>query len=322
MRAGSEGTFLAVDVGATNLRVALFRGNELQAKSVVRTPTTGGPYAVARKILREAERLGADRVDAVGVATIGPLDIKKGMVIDTPNNPLRTFYLREPLEKEFKAKVVVANDCVAAVWGEKVLGRGRDVEDLAYVTISSGIGGGFIVDGNLIVGWRGNAHEVGHLVVDYKAEIRCGCGGLGHWEALASGAGIPRMAYIKAKTWRGVPTEAYKLASQMKLDAPGLYRLARNGDYFARELVRELNKIHAAGIASIASAFDPKIVFLGGSIFLNNTDLMLDEIKGFLGEYTLLEPPRIEVATFREDAPLMGALALVLKTPEVIKKPW
>jgi glucokinase len=306
-------------VGATNLRVAVFEGTRLKAKKTVPTPTQGGPYSVAERIIVEARRLGLEEPDSVGVASIGPLDLERGAVVNTPNNPLRTFYLREPLSRELKARVVVANDCVAAVWGEKVLGRGRDLSDLAYITISSGIGGGFIVDGNLLIGWRGNAHEVGHLVVDYRSGVRCGCGGVGHWEAIASGSGIPRTAYVKSKSWKGRKTRAYVLASRRELDPPTLYRLAREKDEFAEELVSELNRVHAAGIASVAAAFDPKIVFMGGSIFLNNMDLMIGEITEFLKDYSLLEPPRIEAATFGEDAPLMGALALALDTPKPLK---
>ena len=313
-------TVLAVDVGASNLRVALFEETRLRAKKLAPTPTSGGPYSIARRIIEKAREMGVEQVELIGVASIGPLDIKRGIVVNTPNNPIRTFYLKEPLSSELNASVILANDCVAAVWGERVLGKGRGHDDIAYITISSGIGGGFIVDGNLLIGWRGNAHEVGHVVVDYKSKIKCGCGGKGHWEAIASGTGIPKTAYIKSRSWKGKETKAYKLASSKSLDPPTLYKLARERDEFAEELVTELNRVHAAGIASISAAFDPKIVFIGGSIFLKNRDLMLNEIREFLEEYSLLEPPKIEVATFGHDAPLMGALALALNTPAALKK--
>ena len=154
--------------------------------------------------------------------------------------------MREPIRNYFKVRTLVANDCVAAVWGEYLLGTGRGYDNLVYITLSTGIGAGVIVDGHLLLGKDGNAHEVGHLVIDYRG-IKCGCGGIGHWEAYASGRNLPNLIRILAKDYRGMITEALDLALNNSLTAPKLFRLWSDGDEFANYVVDELARINAAG---------------------------------------------------------------------------
>ncbi|MEM1873609.1 MAG: ROK family protein, partial [Acidilobaceae archaeon] len=274
---------LAVDVGASRIRVAFFKGEEIVWRREAKTPREGDSLSVARAIAELAPPL--ERFDVVSVATIGPLDLRRGWVVNTPNNPLRSFAIRDPLVEVYKAPVRVLNDCVAAAWGEYVLARRRRVRNLLYVTISSGIGGGAVVDGNLLLGRDGNAHEIGHFVVDYESDLLCGCGGRGHWEALAGGANIPKVARSEALRWREERTEAQRLAESGALDAPTLYSLARRGDRFATYLVEKINRIHAAGLASSIAAYDPEIVILGGGVVLNNVDLIVPRVAAKLREY-------------------------------------
>ncbi len=308
---------VAVDVGASKIRVAAMDEYRVVRKKVVEFPRTQ-PLGVAKLIANLAREVAGERIEAVGVGCIGPLDIKRGWVINTPNAPVKCFPVKKPLEEELGCRVILANDCIAAVWGEYVYGGGRGLNSIAYVTISSGIGGGFIVDGRLVVGWRGNAHEIGHLVLNYKSRIKCGCGGIGHWEALASGSGIPKFTRELA----GIVGEeefrscvGYERALEKGLSPEELYSLARAGDSFAKLVVEELNKVHAAGIASIASAYDPQIVFIGGGLFLANKDLILPGVEKYLRIYCLSKPPVIKEASFGEDEVLVGASALVYKTP-------
>ncbi len=310
------GIYLAVDVGASRLRVAVFRGESLEARTEVATPRSGGELSVAEAIVRLAERLlEGRRPEAVAIASIGPLDLERGWVVNTPNNPLRSFPLRGPVARALRTRTVLVNDCVAAVWGEYILGGGKGLSDLAYVTISTGIGGGFIVDGFLLVGRRGNAHEVGHIVVELGSDALCGCGGRGHWEALASGSAVPRTAARLTASWRGPRTPALAAARKRGLDAPGLYRAAREGDEFALHVVNYLNRVHAAGLASVAALYDPQAIFLGGSVYLGNRDLIDPGLKLYMPLYSMTEPPPLKPATFGDDEVLYGALAVALDTP-------
>ena len=314
------GYVLAVDVGATNLRVGLISTNgKLIDVMRVPTPKGGDPNAVALKVIDLGRKLMARnnvaKVEAVGVGSIGPLNIREGIVVGTPNNPLRNFKLKEPLSNAFNAPAYVVNDCVAAVWGEYWAGAGRDVENVVYVTISSGIGAGAVVDGHLLLGKDGNAHEVGHIVLDLRSDIRCGCGAKGHWEGLASGNNIPRFASVLASGWRGLKSEAYILATQGKLRAATLFELWRKGDVFATAVIKELEVINAAGIASVINVYDPEVVSVGGSVALRNPDFM-SLVFGRVKEFLINREPELTLTPLGDDAVLVGAAWIAIKPPE------
>ena len=131
---------------------------------------------------------------SIGVGSIGPIDLRRGMITNTPNYPFKEIPVVEPLREWFGVPVRIANDCTAGVLGEHFYGAGKGVYNLFYVTFSTGLGGGAMVDGHLLMGKDGNAVEVGHLTIDPDSEIVCGCGCPGHWEAYCGGMNIPRFA--------------------------------------------------------------------------------------------------------------------------------
>jgi glucokinase len=270
--------YIAVDIGATNTRIALGDQKGIIDKISFKTPREGDEYTIANEIYRIInERYKAELkiVKAIGIGTIGPLDIRSGRVVNTPNLPIHRFELRKPLMEKTGKPVYVLNDAVAAVWGEKVFGLGRDKNNILYVTISTGIGGGVIVNDHLLLGKMGNAHEIGHIVVEYDSRIPCGCGGYGHWEAYAGGGNIPRTSRILAKEyWNGGETEAYKLALDNKLEPPLLFKYFRSRDLFAKYVVDKMIKASIAGLASAINVYDPELVTIGGSIYLYNKDIL------------------------------------------------
>lgn len=312
----APGLVAAVDIGATRTRAAILREGIILSKEQIPTPKGVEPARIPEAIAELLRRLpGIERVEAVGVATAGPLDLRRGMVIGAPNMDPGTFEIRDPLGEVLGVRVVVANDCVAAVWGEHVLGSGKGVSDHVYITISTGIGGGAVVDGRLLVGRRGNSHEIGHIVVDEDSPLRCGCGGRGHWEGISGGANLARTARYMASIWSGDRTPAQEKAARGELGPREIYEWARRGDPFASAMVEYLNRIHAAGVASVISVYDPELIHVGGSIFLENRGLILPALTRILPEYTLFDPPPIVPATYGVDAPLIGAAAIALKTP-------
>ncbi len=311
---------VAVDVGATNLRVGIFdlSASLLKVKNV-RTPRSGGQDAVADTIIEITEDLlessGIKEVVGIGVGTIGPLNIREGIVVNTPNNPIRTFRLKEPLQEYFKTPTYVVNDCVAAVWGEYNAGAGRGVNNVVYITLSTGIGAGVIVDRHLLLGKDGNAHEVGHITINYKYRIRCGCGGIGHWEAMASGANIPRFARELAREWVETETPALIRAREGSLTPEELFKYWRLGDGFATHVVSELIEINAAGLGCVINVYDPEVITLGGSVAINNADFIGQVIEN-VHKYATNRLPKIMITPLGNNIVLIGAAYLVLNTPE------
>lgn len=318
---------IASDVGATNLRVGIYTlGCELLKSTTLRTPTEGGRdiisetiYEVSIKLLNTLG-LSKDQVVGIGVGTIGPLDIKSGEVVNTPNLPIKTFRLREPLMNLFNNdNVFVVNDCVAGVWGEKLFGYGVNYSNIVYLTISTGVGSGVIVDNNLLLGKDGNAHEVGHMVVKYDDNLKCNCGGIGHWEAYVSGSGIPRFIkhYLKNVS-PAKKTSLHELILNNSLSPEKFFDLVRNGDEAANEICSELCKVNAAGLANIINVYDPELITIGGSIALANYDLIIQSAINYLHLYALNRVPEIKPTKLGNEVVLKGAASLVIKPPKTL----
>ncbi|RLE47750.1 MAG: ROK family protein [Candidatus Methanomethylicota archaeon] len=316
---------IAVDVGATNVRVGIGDENGVFLyKKKDKTTRRGDEKAVANQVinlLSEASPNLFKDVVAVGVGCAGRLLTRDGIVY-SPNLPFEKIDLKKPLEEHFRKPVYLVNDCVAAVWGEKVFGVAREYNNVVYLTISSGIGGGAIVDGKLLLGKCGGAHEVGHIVVDIEERMRCGCGGYGHWEAYCSGANMANyVKYLMENAFKREDVEKsmlYAYYVRNELSPEVVYEAARRKDFIALQVVEKLAKINAMGVASIVNVYDPEIIIIGGGIALNNKELVIEPMKKYLDLYLFNKKPLIVETSFGEDVGLKGALAIALKPPQTL----
>lgn len=315
--------YLAVDVGATKTRVAICDKNGVIDKVVEHTPREGDEYTVANSIVNITKRKWnhlIEKVESVGVATIGPVNIKRGCVVNTPNLPIRNFHLLEPLVRAFRKPVYVANDAVSSVWGEVHYGIGRGRENVVFVTLSTGVGVGVVVDGHLLIGKEGNAHEAGHIVVDFDTEIPCGCGGVGHWEAFAGGANLPKVArYLASKTGLKTPLSDL-LEKGSDVTAREVFEYYRKGDELARIVVETYIKATAAGLASVINVYDPELVVIGGGVFLNNVNVLFNPIVELVKKNIVTSAPEFAITSLGDDVGLYGALAIAVYTPETLRR--
>ncbi len=163
-------SLVAVDIGATNIRVAVGGESGLKAKRSEATDRLNGPEGIPRQIARMIGSLDVEPA-AIGVGSIGPLETRKGAIGATPNFAFKHIPIVAPLEAKFNIPVQIMNDCNAAVIGEHLYGAGKGLNNIFYVTLSTGLGGGAIVDGNPLNGKDGNAPEIGHLTVDPDSEL-------------------------------------------------------------------------------------------------------------------------------------------------------
>lgn len=288
--------FLGIDVGATWTRALLINeAGHVISRLKIRTG--------ANPVEDVAQAVASWRFDAVGVGSIGPLDLKTGWVVNAPNSPSRQFPLVEPL-KRFGKPIAVANDCVAAVWGEYVFRH--PVENLVYITLSTGVGVGAVVNGILLLGKDGNAHELGHAVIDFRSGRRCGCGGRGHFEAFVGGANMPKFYQ--------------EVTGELPIEPAEIFRRYRQGHEKAREFVELWLDAVAAGVATVVAAYDPELLLMGGSIALNNWDVIAGKLPERLKEYLGVREPAIVQASFGDDEVAIGAAALAYRTPETLRK--
>src|SRR5215472_14150179 len=191
---------VGVDLGGTQVRVAVLRGTTLLSRINFLTGEDPFPerliprmYDAIRKALDEAN-VSLDQIAGIGIGSPGPLDSHTGTIFDPANLPgWHDVPLRDLFQEHYNLPVVVENDANAAALGEYLFGAGRGSKNIVYITISTGIGGGVITDGQIMQGIIGTAAELGHMTIDRYGE-RCNCGNIGCWESIASGTAIARRA--------------------------------------------------------------------------------------------------------------------------------
>lgn len=266
---GSTPYALAVDLGGTHLRAArVARDGTVLDRRRIATPAASGPDAVVAAIVGLAAELatGADRpAGGIGVAAPGPLDPRTGVVHEVPNMPgWRGFPLAARLGDATGLVVRVHNDANLAGLAEARLGAGRGFDPVIYLTVSTGVGGGIILGGDVFAGQAGLAGELGHVVVRAGGPA-CNLGHAGCLEALASGTAIARRA--REAVASGAPTVlADRAAAGAALDAAAVADAAAAGDAVAAEIYRTVGEVLGLAIGGFINVFDPGRVVLGGGV--------------------------------------------------------
>ncbi|MEM3716377.1 MAG: ROK family protein [Candidatus Bathyarchaeia archaeon] len=314
---------IGVDLGGTNVRVALGDSEgRILGKIVERTEKGRGAEGISKQIIEmiraiTAEKVSLKDVEGIGIGSAGPLDIKRGGLMKPTNLPFDFVPLVKPIEEEFGLPTKLLNDCVAAVMGEKYFGLGKGHDNLVYITISTGIGGGVYVDGHLLIGKDGNAHEIGHFTIDFEGRLLCGCGRRGHWEAYCSGNGIPNYARLIIEGEGLMRVEGSQLIEDIRrkgyvdITAKTIYDYAKADDVAAKIIVEKVGALNAIGFACVIDAYDPSLITVGGSVTLNNPDLVIDPIKRHVYKHARNRVPEITLTPLGEDAVLYGAIASV-----------
>lgn len=304
---------IAIDIGATNIRVAVGNKNGIKKRLIEPTDKLNGPQGVSAQIIRIIDKL-SDKPKTIGIGSIGPINTKTGTITNTPNYPFNQIPITKPLDEKYGIKSIMVNDCSAAVMGERIFGAGKGLKNIFYVTLSTGLGGGAIVDGHLLSGKDGNAPEIGHVTVCYDSDLVCGCGAKGHWEAYSSGMNLPNFAtaILKEMEWKNSLLYKRSSGKMINLDTKMIFNAAREGDKTSLKIVEEIGKINTVGFANIVNTFDPELITLGGSVALNNPSMILNPIRMNIDQHIINRKPEIMITPLRDDIVLFGALALAL----------
>jgi len=309
---------VGVDVGGTKTLLALVDpGGGVLARRRVETPQRG-PEDFVQVLVGELEALleqaGRRREDVLGlgVGAPGPLDPQSGVVFEPPNLAgWRDVPLAAMLQEAAGIPTWVENDANAAALAEAWVGVGRGVRDLIYITVSTGIGGGLILDGELYHGVSGTAGEVGHMTVEPEGPL-CGCGRRGHLEAVASGGAIARMAQEAVRAGR--ETRLSALPSQA-LTAEAVAEAAAQGDALAREIYARAGSYIGLAVASLVNVLNPAMVVFGGGVSKAG-DLLLEPVRRVVRERAFRRPAQaaqIVPAGLGDDVGVIGAAAVVYR---------
>lgn len=292
------GFSVAIDLGATNTRAAkVDEGGLIMDKREQPTPSHSGSPEVLTGFLCNLITGMTGNACGIGLSVAGPVDWRNGILRNPPNMPFRDVHLTSALEREFGIPVYMVNDCHAGVLGEMEYGRGHGRKEVVYITISTGIGGGVVSGGRILLGRDGNAAEIGHFHVDEAYALTCGCGHTGHWEGYASGRFLPRFfnAWYRSHGRVGGDLDT----------AEEIFSLVRQDDPDALSFLDELVRINARGVSDVIVAYDPEIVIFDGGVMRANADILLPRIVSGIDSY--LPPPEMVMTGCNGLAPLLGA---------------
>lgn len=305
--------YIGVDLGGTKIYTAISdEVGEIISEKVVPTEASKGPEQIIEKIISSikevSKNIEKDKIKAIGIGAPGPLDVKNGLIVSPPNLPIRNFNVVKAIQEEFKLPTFLDNDANAATLGEYIFGAGKGTENMVYMTASTGVGGGAILNGKIYRGSTSNALEVGHTTIERDGRV-CGCGNHGCVESMSSGIYIEKMARDSVAAG-----EVTNLSQYEKVTAKEVFEEASKGDKVANYILSETLSYLGMAVANCANIFDPDKIVIGGGI-TKGGPIVFDKIDEQM-QIRCLGPIRanckIEKAQLGEKAGVIGAIALAL----------
>lgn len=307
----------AIDLGGTKVRalVADLDGRDygydlrpsdtdLGLESVLQRMLDSLAAAAARAGVQPAALLG------VGIASPGAIDTARGIVAGAPQLPgWRDVPLATLISEKLGVPVALENDASAAALGEHRYGAGRGARHMLYFTVSTGIGGGIIIDGRLYTGAAGAAGELGHMIIDMNAAETCPWCGRGCLESLSSGTAIARRGQKLVQD--GLAPSLAALSAEGEVTAEMVSRATQTGDEACREEFRRAGRFMGIGLANYVNIFEPEVIVIGGGVSRSGADFFAAAREGMYNHAirALSKNVRLEIAALGERSGLMGMIA-------------
>jgi len=318
---------IGIDVGGTKVAGGLVtQKGRLVESQVVPTHAEKGFNKSYAQIIHLIGRLlraagGKEKVGGIGICAPGPLNPKSGVVLNPPNLPgWRNVELAKLVQTEFGLPAKVENDANAAGLAEVLFGAAVGYKDVFYVTVSTGVGTGIIINRKIYHGKNGVAGEGGHVSIDYHSPYRCGCGTYGDIEALAAGPGMARRARVMLEQEHSLPSvlrelthgRAEQITPQMIQEAAG------QGDRVAKAILDETGFLLGFWLAQMISLFDPEAIVIGGGVSHIGKPLF-DKIRETIPHHTIngfAAKTPVLPAKLRTNVGVYGAAAVFLPAGE------
>lgn len=296
--------FIGIDIGGTNLRIALI-SEEGKVIKKIKVPSV---ERVVESLLDSIAKIINNDVKGIGIGVAGLIDHEKGIVLKSPNLPaIEGVNLADTLEERFKVPVFIENDANVAALGEKWLGAGKELKNFVQLTLGTGIGGGVIYNGRLL----NISAEIGHMVI-VASGTPCSCGNNGCLETYASAKAILSKAIYSLE--RGTDSILRNLyeGNFYRLTSEDIYKSALEGDGLSRDVLREAGKYLGIGITNIINIFSPQAIVLSGGLIGAWNIYVQEAIKEASKRSfkILFEKTRIIPSNLKDDAGVIGAACL------------
>ena len=306
---------LAIDIGGTNIRTAVVSDKyQIIAKEECLTLADEGPQPVIERMLSAVDHLlrnvSLSQLHSISIAAAGAINVEEGVVTLSPNLPgWHDVPLRDIVAKKYGVNTFLINDANAAALGEHRFGAGRGINNLIYLTVSTGIGGGIIINNQLYSGECGGAGEIGHMTIDVNGP-RGSCGNIGCLEGLASGTAMAKDAIRRINDGeRSSLTEM--VGSRIEnITAKEVEMAARNGDSLALEVISQAATYLGVGLVNLVNIFNPAMIIIGGGM-AKMGDLLLNPARQVVKERAFplsAQTVRIVPAQLGDGAGVLGAV--------------
>lgn len=249
----------------------------------------------------------------IGIGSPGNIEPKTGAVLYSPNLLWENAPLGDRLRKRFEIPVFIANDARCATLGEYTFGSGKGTQNFVLLTLGTGIGGGIVSGGQLLIGNRAGAGEIGHHQIRPADGFICGCGKIGCFEAQASGTGLLRHAFALADSF---PRSAMLDRDRDKLGSKMIRRAAQAGDAHALAAWKNFTSDMAIGLANIIAFVNPEVIALGGGVS-SAGDYLLDAVRDRVDQLTTMVPKgttKLVIAQLGNDAGQVGAATMAFRS--------
>ena len=322
--------FWGVDVGGTGIKIGLVddKGQTL-AYEQIPTRESEGPLAAVQRIADVTQRLERElgiacEVHRVGLGAPGPMDLPRGYLVAPPQLPTWwDFPIRDAVSEALQRPVSFLNDANAAAYGEFWLGSGRDEDSMILLTLGTGVGGGIIVDGELVNGVNSFGSECGHIIVNSSptAELCAWGGGRGQLEAYASASGVVQRTLGRLTEGAHSSLSGLLGGQDRELTAKKVYEAATEGDELALEIVDDTARWLGIGVTTLVHTLDPGSIVLGGAMNFGGSDSPIGTrfLQGILQEFrartfdNVFQGTTMKFATLGADAGYLGVAGFARK---------
>lgn len=311
---------IGIDLGGTTVKFGILSSEgEIQQKwSIVTDITDNGSHivpAIVASINERLERYQLSPTDFIGIGmgSPGTVDRKEGTVIGAYNlNWATSQPIKQVIEEGTGIPFAIDNDANVAALGERWMGAGENEEDVVFVTLGTGVGGGIIAGGRLIHGVAGAAGEIGHITVD-PTGYDCTCGKKGCLETIASATGVVRLARDFSEEYAGESQLKSIIDDGQLITAKDVFDLAKENDKLAVRVVAKVSYYLGLACASVANVLNPSTIVIGGGVS-HAGEFLTDQIKTYFDQFTyptIRETTKIRLAQLGNDAGVIGASSLI-----------
>jgi len=306
---------IGVDVGGTTTKGGIVsRSGEVLTRVDLPTDRSAGTksvISVVEDLLQQVPDLGV-QVGAIGIGAAGFVEHRAGRITFSPNISYGDSQLKEAVSARVDLPVTIDNDANAAAWGEYTFGAAQGSKHLALLTLGTGIGSGFVVEGQVLRGFTGAGAEFGHTVID-PAGPQCPCGLRGCVEQFCSGLAIAREGRVAAEQDPQSSIAAFA-GSLGAISAEHVGQAARQFDETARAVLRNAGTMLGVALTNLVNVFDPEVIVLAGGL-IRSGEPMLGAARDELNTRLTAQrrrPTRLDVTMLGKDIGILGAAALAL----------